>query len=110
MGPGSIEDAVNQAAGDRLRCQSALDGDAPGVAVTAEIMAQGRRKLGTTSGGKRLPAANGRRQGYSEKTLMGDLRRKGYVTEATPVAGWRCSAWQATFATLRHPDLTPEIR
>jgi hypothetical protein len=31
---------------------------------------------------------------------MGDLRRKGYVTDAPPVPGWRCSAWMATVAAL----------
>ena len=29
-------------------------------------------------------------------SLMGDLRKKGYVTDAPAVAGYRCSAWQAT--------------
>lgn len=33
-------------------------------------------------------------------SLMGDLRRKGYVTEAPAVAGYRCSAWQATSAGM----------
>jgi hypothetical protein len=33
-------------------------------------------------------------------SLMGDLRRKGYVTDAPPVPGWRCSAWMATVAAL----------
>lgn len=34
--------------------------------------------------------------GNVQISLMGDLRRKGYVTDAPAVPGWRCSAWMAT--------------